>query len=145
MNVRTFALVVALTATAAAQTGPRRDGNWEVTMQMEMPGMPQGMPPTTVKQCVTPEQAKDPSLLMPQQPGRGSPNDCKVTDQKTTDTTVTWAMTCTGQTPMTGTGEIVYSGDNYDGVITMNTQMNGKPMAMTMKLKAKRLGDCTGK
>src|SRR4051794_39832422 len=68
--------------------GPRRDGNWEVTMTMEMAGMPQGMsmPPVKTTQCITPEQAKDPSMAMPQRPaGRGgaaNPDDCKVTDYK---------------------------------------------------------------
>ena len=66
------AFVVVLAATASAQPGPRRDGNWEVTVQMEMAGMPQAMPPMTLKQCITPEQAKDPSQLVPQQPGRGA-------------------------------------------------------------------------
>jgi hypothetical protein len=138
------AFVVVLAATASAQPGPRRDGNWEVTVQMEMAGMPQAMPPMTLKQCITPEQAKDPSQLVPQQPGRGAnPNDCKIVNQKITDTVVTWSMACTGQTPMTMDGELVYAGDSYSGVMKMNTEMNGKPTTMTMKMKGKRLGDCT--
>ena len=58
----------ALSIAAFAQ-GPRRDGNWEVQTQMEMAGMPAAIPPFTSTHCVTPEEANDPSKLMPQ--GRG--------------------------------------------------------------------------
>jgi hypothetical protein len=141
-----LACAAVLAATTASAVGLaqelRRDGNWEMTVQMEMPGMPQKMPPMTMKQCITKEQANDPSLLMPQQPGRGSAPDCKVTDQKISGNKITWTMSCAGATPMTGTGEMVYSADTLDGVITMNMESGGTPMTMVMKTKGKRLGDC---
>jgi len=52
-------------------------------------------------------------------------------------------MRCEGDNPMTGTGEIVYSGDTYLGTMKMTTGRGGQPMAMTMKYSGKRLGDCT--
>src|SRR5262245_32443562 len=108
------AALVALSVAAFAQ-GPRRDGNWEVQMQMEMPGMPAGMPPLTSTHGVTPEEAKDPSKLVPQGRGgrgRGRGNqDCTVTDQKVDGNKLTWSMKCEGEMPMTGTGEFVYAGD----------------------------------
>jgi hypothetical protein len=131
----------ALLSAAALAQGPRRDGNWEMTMQMEMAGMPQKMPPQTIKQCITKEQADDPTLLMPQA-GRGTPPDCKVTDQKISADKVTWSMSCGGANPMTGTGEMVYGPDTVDGVIKMTMDAGGKPMTMTMTAKGKRLGDC---
>ena len=92
--------------------GPRRDGNWQVTMEMDMPGMPQKMPPMTLTQCITKADADDPTKLAPQ--GRGAaPSNCKVSDYKTEGNKVTWSMRCEGDNPMTGTGEIVYSGDTY--------------------------------
>ena len=30
---------------------------------------------------------------------------------------VTWSMRCEGDNPMTGTGEFVYSGDTYSGIM----------------------------
>ena len=73
MPVRSAVFATALVALsiAAFAQGPRRDGNWEVQMQMEMPGMPSGMPPFTSTQCITPEEAKDPNKLVPQGRGRG--------------------------------------------------------------------------
>ena len=122
--------------------GPRRDGNWEVTMQMEMPGMPQ-MPPMTTTQCLTKEDAADPQKALPQRPQRGGPPDrCKVSDYKADGNKITWSMKCEGANAMTGTGEMLYKGDTYTGAMIMNMTQNGQSMAMTMKYSGKRLGDC---
>jgi len=138
---RTCSAGVAVALAAAASLpaqGPQRDGNWQVTMEMEMAGMPQKMPPMTFTQCVTKEEANDPSKLLPQ--GRGkAPQNCKVTDQKTTGNKITWSMTCAPPNEMTGTGEIEYTAGAYAGVMKMTT--NGQNM--TMKYSGKRLGDCT--
>lgn len=124
--------------------GPRRDGKWEVTMQMEMPGMPGKMPPMTTEQCVTKEQADDPQRAVPQQPQRGgAQSDCKTEDYKVTGGKVTWTTKCTTPQPMTGTGEITYVENAYTGIMKMNMERGGQPMQMTMKLSGKRLGDCT--
>jgi hypothetical protein len=74
------AVIVFVTLSVMAQgPGPRRDGNWQVTMEMEMPGMPQKMPPMTLTQCITQADADDPTKLAPQ--GRGAaPSNCKVSD-----------------------------------------------------------------
>ena len=143
MSVRPAVMTVALVALsfAAFAQGPRRDGNWEVQTQMEMAGMPAGLPPFTSTHCVTPEEANDPSKLMPQGRGRGrgrGNQDCKATDQKIEGNKVTWSMKCEGEMPMTGTGEFVYAGDTYTGTIKMDTGRG----AMTMKYSGKRLGDC---
>ena len=144
MIVRSAVVVVAVAtlAIAAFAQGVRRDGQWEVKMEMEMAGMPAGMPPFTTTQCITPEEAKDPEQLVPQTGrgrGRGRGNqDCKSTDQKIEGNKVTWSMKCEGEQPMTGTGEFVYAGDTYTGTIKMDTGRG----AMTMKYTGKRLGDC---
>jgi Protein of unknown function (DUF3617) len=136
--VSVSAAVLALSIAAFAQ-GPRRDGNWEVKMEMQMAGMPPGMPPFTSTQCITPEEAKDPDKLVPQGRGRGRGNqDCKVSDYKLEGNKATWSMKCEGEQPMTGTGEFLYSADTYTGTIKMDTGRG----AMTMKYSGKRLGDC---
>ena len=148
MQAGLFALVVAGSVSLLAQAGPRRDGNWDVTIEMQMPGMPnmpQGMsmPPIKTTQCITKEDAADPTKSIPQRPQRGGPpGDCKVSDYKTEGPKATWSMVCTGAQPMTGKGEFVYAADSYTGTMTMNVERGGQPMAMTMKYTGKRLGDC---
>lgn len=140
----TFVAAVAVligVAVAIAQ-GPMRPGQWESTMQMEMAGSPIQMPAMKSARCITPEDAKDPSRSLPTGPeGRGNQkSDCKVSDYKTSGSTVTWKMTCTSP-PSTGTGEMTYMGDTYDGTLKMDMQGRG----MTMKIAGKRVGDCPAK
>ncbi|MGE3959025.1 MAG: DUF3617 domain-containing protein [Vicinamibacterales bacterium] len=136
-----LALLTATVPALAQGSGPRRDGNWEVEMRMEMPGMPGGMPPFKVTQCITPQEASDPAKVLPQGPGgRGAnPNDCKMSDYKVEGNKVSWKMTCAGARPMTGTSEIVYGTDSYTGTMVMQMDRG----TMTMKYSGKRLGDCT--
>lgn len=140
MSVRHAVLVaiaLGLSVSTLAQ-GPRRDGRWEVKMEMEMPGMPMKMPPMTSVQCITKEQAEDPQRTVPQA-GRGAQNNCKVSDYKVVGNKATWSMKCEGPEAMSGTGEITYGENTYEGVMKMDHQ----GQAMTMKYSGKRLGDCT--
>jgi uncharacterized protein DUF3617 len=131
--------IVGLTFSLAGQ-GARRDGRWEVKMEMDIPGVPAGMPPITTTQCITPEEAKDPQKSMPQgRGGRGMSGDCKVSDFKESGNKVSWSMTCEGPPPTTGTGEFVYGADTYTGTI----KMDRGGQVMSMKYSGKRLGDCT--
>ena len=63
----------------------RRDGRWEVTMQMDMPNMPMKMPPIKTVQCVTKEQVDDPNQLP--KGAQEKNKDCKVSDYKVTGNT----------------------------------------------------------
>jgi hypothetical protein len=126
----------------AQAPAPLRDGNWQVTMELDIPGMPQGMPPMTSTQCITKEQAADLTKLMPQSGGRGLPPDCKVSDMKTEGNKISWAMKCEGQMAMSGTGEFTFTADTYTGLLRMNTDRGGQAMTMNMKYSGKRLGEC---
>ena len=144
-----LAAVLALSAAVLAQ-GPRRDGKWEVTTQMEMAGMPagRGMPAMTATQCITKEQADDPQKMTPQPPQRGgAQSDCKVSDYKMVGNKASWTMKCTTPQAVDGTGEMTYGDGTYEGTMTMNMTMarggQSMPMQMTMKMNGKRLGDCT--
>jgi hypothetical protein len=129
-------LTVAISWTALAQTQPPiREGNWEITMKMSMPGMGE-MPPMKQTQCVTAEMIKDPQGALPKGPGGG---DCKVSDYKFTGNTATYTMVCTKPAPVTAIGEMKYSStDAYTG--TMTVESGGQKM--TMAYDAKRVGDC---
>jgi hypothetical protein len=134
-------LVVIASSVAFAQ-GPRQDGKWEITTEVDMPGMPMKMPARTTTQCVTKEDAADPAkaILKQSDPqgGRGNP-DCKISDLKTNGNSVTWTMKCEGRDAMTGSGQTTYSPDSYTGTMTINRA----GQTMTMKYSGKRLGDCT--
>ena len=142
------AVVVAGISAAVFAQAPRRDGKWEVKMEMSMPGMQ--MPATTTTQCVTPADASDPIKSVPQAPaGRGgragAAPSCKMSDYKVTGNKVTYTMTCDAPQASTMTAEITYAADSYTGTMTINVDRGGQPMAMNIKMSGKRLGDCDGK
>jgi hypothetical protein len=135
-------MVFVAAVTISAQN-PMRAGQWEVTVQVQMPNLPVQMPEMKFSQCITPEQlAKVPTagLPNPTAPGGGDNENCKITDYDVSGSTVTWKMACTGDQQMTGSGQMTFDGDSYGG--TMNMTMPQGEMAA--KLAGKRLGDCKG-
>lgn len=128
------AVVVSMSVCLFAQAAARRDGRWEVKTEMSMPGMSMNMPPTTQTQCITKEEAQDPQKALAQ--GGPGQEKCTVSDYKSEGNKVTWKMTCGGG--MSGTGEMVYKADTFEGVMNME----GQGHQMVMKSTGKRLGDC---
>jgi hypothetical protein len=138
MNVRKIALyagavLLALPMVASAAS-PMKAGKWQVTMEMDMPGLPMKMPPQTFTHCVTKEQAEDPQQSLPKADPK---SDCKVQDYKINGNKVTWKVECP-KTKMTGTGEATYANDSY----TANIHMAMPDHEMTIKSTGKRIGDC---
>lgn len=124
-----FALALPVTGFAA---DTMRDGYWELTTTMDMPGMPVKMAPTKVKHCYTKEDVKDQKRVL------STDKSCTVTDLKQSGNKVSWKMKCTGENAGVFSGETVFKGDAYDSTMKMQTQ----GQTMNMKVKAKRLGNC---
>ena len=126
-SIRIMLVLCGLAVSAVTAQSPMRPGNWEATMQMEMPGM--SMPAMKSTKCVTAAQLKDPVQALPSAaPG------CTMSNYKAEAGKVTWAMACKD---MAGTGEIAFKGDTYEGQMNVTS-----PHAMVMKMSGKRLGDC---
>jgi uncharacterized protein DUF3617 len=128
--------VLAIAATPAAQA-QGTDDLYEVTVKMEMAGMPMQMPAMTQRSCV--KKGGSDAESVPHQ------DNCKVTDAKRTGNKVTFAMVCTGRDAMTGKGEITYAGDAYNGTIRLRGKMEGQDMEMTQAIAGRRVGACTAR
>ena len=118
-----------------------KDGLWEITTQMEvkgMQGMPGNMPARTMRQCIT---KKDP-VPQPEKKERGQ--ECKMTDQRISNNTVTYAMECKGKgSVVLISGEMTYKGNIFDGSSTTNYKGKGHPeMQMMNKMSGKYIGPC---
>jgi len=109
-----------------------REGNWELTTTMDMPGMPMKMPPTVIQHCYTKEDVKDDKKTIT------TDKNCTVKDMKKSGNKITWKMTCTGKNAGEFSGETVYKGDSFDSSMKMLSQGHN----MNMKVKGKRLGNC---
>ena len=127
-------VLVSLPAAVPAAQGIR-EGSWEITSKMEMPGMPMAMPATTVRHCYTKEDVKDQKKVI------NRDKDCTVTDLKSTGSKVSWKMVCTGKNAGKFSGETIFSGDSYDSVMNMQSD-SGKGRSMTIKAKGRRVGNC---
>ena len=102
-SIRIALVLCGLAVSAVTAQSPMRPGNWETTVQMEMPGM--SMPATKTAKCVTAAQLKDPVQSLPSTaPG------CTMSNYKVEGSKVTWAMACKD---MSGTGEIDLQGRRH--------------------------------
>jgi hypothetical protein len=113
-----------------------KDGLWEITTQVEMKGMPQKMPPATVRQCITKSD--------PVPKSQDKKFECKVIDQKISGDTVNYSVECKGKDGVMQTsGKHTYTGSSMEGSSTTNFKMKGQPeMQMASKIKGKYIGPC---
>jgi len=109
-----------------------KDGLWEITSKIEMPGMPFAMPPQTFRQCLT----KD-NMIPRKEEGT---HECKILDKEIKGNTFTWTIRCTGSE---GTylmkGKTTYNRDRFTGEMEM-TSPDGTEMVQHMK--GRRIGEC---
>ena len=133
------ALLLGVAAAAFAAQPNIKEGLWEITMTMEMAGMPSGRPPQTVQHCVTPKDAQDPAAM-----SRSMDKDsqCVMSDYKLQGNTASWKMTCKGERAMTGTVTATYSGNSYTMTTKMAMVQSGQTMNMTTTQTGKYLGPC---
>jgi len=126
-----FALLLTLPplASAAERAQP---GLWEVSVQVELPGV-SPPPPTTQTECLSQKDVEaDPVPSL----DKGA---CRATDVRRSGDKVTWKVVCEGPLPGRGEGEITYQSPTaYDGWMTLET--GGAVVRAT--LKARRLGGC---
>ena len=127
---------VALAAYCLPAGAQGTDELWEITMKMEMPGMPMAMPPQVSKVCVA-KGAKDENFVPKQQ------GDCRTVDSKRVDNKYNFRMVCDGKNKMTANGEITFRDGAYDGRMAMAGTMEGQPMNMNQTYTGRRVGTCT--
>ncbi len=113
-------------------------GNYEITAQVEMPGMsgmPGAMPSQTMTQCLT-EQNPVPAASADAQ-------SCTVTDMKTEGNTLTYTMTCEQQgMTMKSSGKMTYKGDTFEGTNQTRMGPSAGNMTITTTITGKRIGKC---
>ncbi len=109
-----------------------KEGLWEITSKMEIPGMPVPMPPITFKQCMTNQNP------VPNQSPSGQ--ECRMKNIKTKGNTVSWDMVCDSQQgEMKSSGKITYKGDRFNGVVLTDIPGQGQ---MKMTMTGRRIGKC---
>jgi hypothetical protein len=127
--------VCILAAMAQVVLAQGSDDQYDITVKMEMAGM--AMPPMSQRMCVK-KGAGDGDFIPRQE-------NCRVSDTTRSGSRLTFKMTCTGNSPMTGTGDFTFVANGYNGQIRMKGKMEGQDMAMTQTIDARRVGGCTAR
>ena len=131
------ALLLAWTVGASAEW---KEGLWEITSKVEMPGMPKDMPASTMRQCMT---KKD---TAPAPASKDGSTECTKKEQKISGDTVTYAMECKNKdgSIVDVKGKMTFKGSSFDGSgVTTVTQKGQQPMKITSKMSGKYIGPCT--
>ena len=132
---RAVAIAAALLSIAAASAQAGTGNLYSVTTKMEIVGMPFAMPPQTTEVCGPKDAASE--KMVPHD------ENCRVEDFRVVGNKSSFRMICTGEQPMTATGEFEQLPDaGYRGTMRAKTDMGGEPMDMTMTFEGRKLRDC---
>jgi len=137
-----FAAIVICLASSAHAAGPdMKDGLWEITVKMDMPGMPATMPPQTIRQCITRRDLDDLRKMTPSA-AMGDAR-CEMSDYKVQENTARWNWRCKGEEAASGSTTLTFSRNAYSGTNQMSMKPRGGPAQnMTMHYTGKYLGPC---
>jgi len=132
-------LIASLAACGGGPGGPNmKEGLWEITIRMDMLGMPMPMPPQTYRHCLT---HKDMVPKTQEQPGQ---TNCREVKREVKGDTVSWVIECTApEGPVTSSGTVTYRGDAMEGAVKVRVP-DGKrgAMEMTQQMNGKWVGPC---
>ena len=120
---------------AGAQVLP---GNWELTVTSEVQG--QSIGPVTKTQCVTEEDARDPSRVL------GTAGTCQFSNQRESGELYTFDVKCAGLLPMSGAGRIRQGANAFEGDLDLAVDTGGAGgganIGLRTKVSGRRLGPC---
>ncbi len=137
MFILLFVIFMFLFSSISCEKGPNmKEGLWEITMTMEIPGMQMQMSPQTYTHCLT---KKD---MVPQK--EEPVQECKMIKHNVKGDTVTWVIECkTPEGTAVSNGDITYRGDTFDGIVEVSMPRgSGGDMEMTQKMSGKWIGQC---
>ena len=107
---------------------------WDVTTK-SLDGEGVGVPEVAVTVCLAPGETKNPQQFLRQD------DNCKFTDLKTVGKRSTWKMQCgSGDDQLTGTGEVTYSTNSFQGVTKLKGRSDGEPVNAKMTYQGKKVG-----
>lgn len=144
-----FGACLAAASTAAISASPfgnafkgkMKEGLYEVRMEMEMPGMPQGMgkQQMTMQNCVTAQDIESGNV------GKGKDQmqgQCEIRNFKASGNTASYTTVCKGEHAMTADTTITFAGNDYKMDMKMSMNQGGQVMKMSQKMDGRYLGPC---
>lgn len=116
-------------------------GLWQISVKTQSAAVSADMAPLQVSQCLTLEDAKDPSKLL----GTIASPDasgCKYLDKSYSGNTFHFTMECTGAIAIKASGEVSFTSSTMSGLINTSATVSGQPLEMKNFVSAQRTGAC---
>ena len=135
--------------TAASAAGPfdqfkgkMKEGMYETSMEMEIPGMPAGMGKQNMKfqNCVTAQDIESGKV------GKGKDakdtTHCEVKNFNMSGNTATYTTVCKGDPEMTADTRITFNDSGYKMDMKMAMKQGGQVMNMSQRMDGRYVGPC---
>ena len=135
MRILLALAAAAFCAPAAAQG--LEPGEWEIRTVISSSAMQVPQVATAV-QCVTPEEARDPTQYAVKDSA-----GCVVTPGARSAKSYEWTIRC--NQGMRGSGKATFAGKTMESDMRMNVDFQGTKMEIKTEMKARRLGPCAAK
>ena len=136
--MRTLALLATVALPSSGFALDRvKEGLWEINLQAEVGGQAMSSTPLVVRQCLTNQAVQD---LMTQL--NGVAGGCQVSDFREESSRARWNMSCSGQISLSGTGEVVFGHETFNGTMSMLVGIAGQTLPLLQTFNARWVGDC---
>ena len=134
MLIISLMLFAAAAPSHAGDASDIKEGMWEITTKVNMPGMQ--APASVQRQCISSKNSIPMSAL--------SDQGCRVLETKISGGAVSWTMQCNGQGgQVDGKGAITYAGDSFSGTSNMTISAPGAGKTdISTSMTGRRVGDC---
>lgn len=139
MRRRWLLILLLLSAHAAgAQMIEPKAGLWNLTVTTSADGGGKPMGPFYRSQCLNQEDIRDPEQLF----AESGMADCRFKGQNQQAGRYDFTIQCDGALPMTGTGNVSYGAEQFQGEINLVTEIQGMDIATTSVVSGKWAGAC---
>jgi hypothetical protein len=136
-----YILAIILIAPGICWSQDLSPGLWQISVQTKPAAIQTDMAPLQISQCLTAEDAKDPSKLM----GTiTSPNasGCTYSNKSYSGNTLHFTMKCTGTFAIKATGDVSFTSTTLSGTINTFATVSGQQLEMSNSVSAQHIGDC---
>ena len=117
-------------------------GLWEITMESRVPAdSGWNPPPFNVTQCLTANDARDPSKLISSISTPGA-TGCSYTNKSYSGSTFQFALDCSGSYGLKSKGSVTFNANSFSGDITATGNLGGQVVEFQNHVTGKRVGGC---
>jgi hypothetical protein len=136
-----YILAIILTAPGICWSQDLSPGLWQISVQAKSAAIQTDTAPLQVSQCLTAEDAKDPSKLMGSITSPDA-SGCTYSNKSYSGNTFHFTMECTGTFAIKATGDVSFTSSTLSGTISTSATVSGQQLEMSNSVSAQRIGGC---